>query len=86
MTQANSKNKRLVGLFLLGVLFFNYPLLSLFNHHSSVFGIPILYFYIFSVWTSLIAMMIVITTCTGKGKKNKQVETGTTGEIGTEKP
>ncbi len=38
--------QRLVGLFLLGCMLFNYPLLSLFNHPvSQVFGIPLLYAY-----------------------------------------
>ena len=62
MTRENKKNKRLVGLFLLGFLFFNYPLLSLFNLRSYVVGIPLLYLYIFSAWTVLIVMMIITTT------------------------
>jgi len=62
MPQNTDKNKRLVSLFLLGAVFFNYPLLSLFNHKSYVLGVPILYLYIFSLWLLMIVLMIVITT------------------------
>ncbi|HRE77963.1 MAG TPA: hypothetical protein PLL09_09065 [Flavobacterium sp.] len=30
---------------------FNFPILLLFNKSEAIFGIPIIYFYIFSVWT-----------------------------------
>ena len=62
MPQNTDKNKRLVSLFLLGAVFFNYPLLSLFNHKSYVLGFPILYLYIFSLWLLMIVLMIFITT------------------------
>jgi len=62
MPQNTDKNKRLVSLFLLGAVFFNFPLLSLFNHKSYVLGFPILYLYIFSLWLLMIVLMIVITT------------------------
>ena len=51
--------QRLVALFLLGCLLFSYPLLSLFNVGGTVAGIPILYAYLFGVWTALIALMIL---------------------------
>ena len=47
MTPKARKNKRLVGLFLLGCLLFNYPLLSLFNLETMILGIPLLFFYIY---------------------------------------
>ena len=62
MPQNTDKNKRLVSLFLLGAVFFNYPLLSLFNHQSYVLGFPILYLYVFSLWLLMIVLMIFITT------------------------
>ena len=61
MPHNTDKNKRLVSLFLLGAILFNYPLLSIFNHKSYVLGFPILYLYIFSLWLLMIVMMIVIT-------------------------
>ena len=62
MPQNVDKNKRLVSLFLLGAVFFNYPLLSIFNHKAYVLGFPVLYLYIFSLWCLMIVIMIVITT------------------------
>ncbi|MCG6912246.1 MAG: hypothetical protein LJE94_19305 [Deltaproteobacteria bacterium] len=59
---SGEKNKRLVGLFLLGVLFFNFPLLSLFNHKSYVLGFPLLYLYIFGVWVLMIVLMMFTTS------------------------
>ena len=37
----DASQQRLAALFLLGVLLFNYPVLSLFNKATSPFGIPI---------------------------------------------
>ena len=51
----NIVGQRLIALFLLGVILFNYPLLYLFNQSHEVAGIPILYTYIFIVWALLIA-------------------------------
>jgi len=52
--------QRLVALFVLGCLLFSYPLLSLFNTGGVIFGIPVLYAYLFSVWAALIALMILV--------------------------
>lgn len=53
-------NQRLVALFLLGCLLFNYPLLSLFNNPAEIFGIPLLYAYLFVAWGLLIALMALV--------------------------
>jgi hypothetical protein len=55
------KGPRLVAAFLLGVLLFNYPLLALFNRDVSVFGIPLLYAYIFLAWSLLIGLLALVT-------------------------
>jgi len=52
--------QRLVALFVLGCLLFSFPLLSLFNTGGTVFGIPVLYAYLFGVWVGLIALMILV--------------------------
>ena len=52
--------QRLVALFVLGCLLFSFPLLSLFNSGGTVFGIPVLYAYLFGVWVGLIALMILV--------------------------
>ena len=60
MMRPNLKGQRLVALFLLGVLLFNYPLLNLFASHVMVFGIPVLYAYVFAVWALLIGAMALV--------------------------
>ncbi len=52
--------QRLVALFVLGCLLFSYPLLSLFNGGGTVFGIPVLYAYLFGAWAALIALLILV--------------------------
>jgi hypothetical protein len=51
---------RLVALFLAGVLAFGYPLLSLFNVPETVFGVPVLYAYLFGSWAILIALLAAL--------------------------
>jgi len=57
MFKQNAKGQRLVAAFLLGNLLFNYPLLALFNRADAVFGIPILYLYVFGAWALLIVLL-----------------------------
>jgi hypothetical protein len=49
----------LVALFLLGLLVFAPPLLTIFNKATRIFGIPALYLYLFAVWAALIALVAV---------------------------
>lgn len=60
MRKRNLKNQRLVVLFLLGCLIFNYPLLALFNTPQTFLGIPLLYVYVFCAWVLLIGLTILI--------------------------
>jgi hypothetical protein len=50
-----------MGLFLLGCVLFNYPILTLFNLRVALFGIPLLYLYLFAVWTVIILAIMLIT-------------------------
>jgi hypothetical protein len=52
-----ARGARLAGLFMLGCLLFNYPLLALFNVHATFLGVPVLYAYIFFAWALLIALV-----------------------------
>ena len=52
--------QKLLAAFLLGCLLFNYPLLYLFHGPTTVFGIPLLYLYLFGAWAGLIALMAAI--------------------------
>jgi len=57
MDVARLKEQRLVALFMLGCVLFNYPFLAIFNVPAAVLGIPVLYAYIFVAWALLIALM-----------------------------
>ena len=61
MINRKSKTGRLVALFLLGNVLFNYPILTIFNLKLIFFGIPLLYLYIFTVWSALIIAIIYVT-------------------------
>ena len=60
MPQHEQRGQRLIALFVLGCLLFNYPLLSLFNVAAEVLGVPVLYAYIFAAWALLVALMALV--------------------------
>ena len=60
MTDPETRGQRFVALCVLGIVLFNYPVLALFNVPGTLFGIPILYAYIFLAWAALIGLMALI--------------------------
>jgi len=68
MISETTRTKRLIGLFLLGYLLFNHPIISLFNLPHMVVGIPLLYAYIFAVWVLLIVLMALIVSANQKSQ------------------
>lgn len=64
MINRGMKRRRLVGIFLLGLVLCSYPVLSVFNRQITVFGLPLLYLYLFSAWALLI-VLIILTTWAG---------------------
>ena len=54
------KGQRLIAIFLLGCLLLNYPLFSLFAGPAQLFGVPLLYLYVFFVWAVVIALMAMV--------------------------
>jgi hypothetical protein len=60
MYRARLVAQRLVAVFLLGALLFNFPFIALFNGAGEVFGIPILYAYVFGVWLALIILVALV--------------------------
>lgn len=54
------KGQQLTALFFVGCLLFNFPLLSLFSKDGMLFGLPILYLYIFLIWFLLICLITAI--------------------------
>jgi len=56
--QAQSRGRELlIALFLLAVLLLTPPLLIIFNQPTRLFGVPLLYLYLFVVWAVLIALV-----------------------------
>jgi len=60
LNPAAGKKRALISIFLIGAVLFNYPVLSLFNLNLIVYGIPLLYLYLFSVWGIIIALMAAV--------------------------
>ena len=54
-------SRRLFGIFLLGCVLYNYPILSIFNLETFMLGIPLLYLYLLSVWLLLILLIVFVT-------------------------
>ena len=52
--------ERLGLLFLLGVLLVNFPILAIFHQPQTLGGIPVLYLYLFGVWTAGIVAVFVL--------------------------
>lgn len=59
MNKQNVKGERLIALFMLGNVLFNYPLLALFNQPVMPGGMPLLYLYVFGAWAALIALLAI---------------------------
>ena len=59
MPGSGQRRERLAALFFLGVVLFNPPLLELFDGgaDSTVFGVPLLYAYLFFAWAVVIALI-----------------------------
>jgi hypothetical protein len=57
MRRSSKTGQRLFAVFLVGAVLLDYPLLSLFSRPTDVAAIPLLYAYVFGVWTLLIALM-----------------------------
>ena len=57
MQDPQDRAQRMIALCMLGCVLFNFPVLALFNVSGSVFGVPVLYAYIFIAWALLIALM-----------------------------
>jgi hypothetical protein len=50
----------IVILFIIGALALNYPVLGLFDRSEALFGIPLLYFYLYLMWLTLIILLIAV--------------------------
>jgi len=59
MAASGSSRERRLALFVLGLLIFNPPILSIFSNDGYVAGIPVLYAYLFLGWAVFIALLFV---------------------------
>ncbi|MCX7960410.1 MAG: hypothetical protein N2653_02390 [Burkholderiales bacterium] len=57
MQSPDPRSQRMIALCMLGCVLFNFPVLALFNVPATLFGVPLLYAYIFLAWGLLIALM-----------------------------
>lgn len=57
MQRSRLTGQRLVAVFLVGCILFNYPILALFDRTASVAGLPLVFAYLFAVWAGLILLM-----------------------------
>jgi hypothetical protein len=60
MDDVERKGQRLVACCMLGMVLFNFPILALFNVAGTLFGVPLLYAYIFLAWAGLIGLMALL--------------------------
>jgi hypothetical protein len=54
------RGQRLAVVFVVGLLVFNYPLMSLASTDTTLFGIPVLYLYLFGSWALIVGTMALI--------------------------
>jgi len=60
MPESKQQNERLIVMFIIGLISLNYPLLSLFSKVKLIFGIPVLYLYLFVFWIIFIVCIAII--------------------------
>jgi hypothetical protein len=51
------RGARLVAAAALGALLFGYPMMAVFNAPATVFGVPVLWAYLFLAWATVIAVV-----------------------------
>ena len=54
------RGKRLIAVFLLGLVALNFPLLAVAEAGRPLFGLPPLFAYLFGVWAGLILLLALI--------------------------
>lgn len=52
-----SKQSKLIGLSILALVMFNFPLLSVFSRPATIGGIPSIFIYLFLAWLGIIFVM-----------------------------
>ncbi len=65
-----SKQSKLIGLFILALVLFNFPLLGIFTRSSFIGGIPSVFVYLFVAWLAII--LIMRQNIESRSKKDKK--------------
>lgn len=61
MSDPEIRSERTLALFLLGMVALSPPLLAIFATDAFVFGVPLLYGYLFGVWVAMIALLALVS-------------------------
>ena len=83
MSRPSVTGEGLFFLFLLGVFLFNPPLLSIFDLPLQVFGVPLLYLYLFTCWAALLLLVAFIIEKGGDTQEAQESHEEAAGEDGT---
>ncbi|MBF0603567.1 MAG: hypothetical protein HQL07_07720 [Nitrospirae bacterium] len=60
MSVNKKRRDRLVALTIFGVIAFNYPLLAIFDRRETVFGVPLVFCYLFGFWLLFVIVTALI--------------------------
>ncbi len=82
MSRPSVTGEGLFFLFLLGVFLFNPPLLAIFDLPLQVFGVPLLYIYLFSCWGVLLLLVAFIIERGGDAQEIQESREEAAGEDG----
>jgi hypothetical protein len=82
MSRSSVTGEGLFFLFLLGVFLFNPPLLSIFDIPRQLFGVPLLYLYLFTCWGALLVMVAFIIEKGGDAQEAQESREEAAGEDG----
>ncbi|MEI8395195.1 MAG: hypothetical protein WCF85_10695 [Rhodospirillaceae bacterium] len=66
------RNDRLIALFLFGLVAISPPILRVFGSSASLFGLPLLFVYIFAVWLLIVVLVALDIERTEKTEKLKE--------------
>ena len=71
MDSKNRKSMQMVGVFFLGCVLFNYPIMTLFNIDAFIMELPLFYVCLFTGWAIIILLILLITEARQKQKSPK---------------
>lgn len=60
---------RLFGLFLIGSIFFNYPIITLFDLPDKIYKVPLLIWFLFVTWSIIIGIAFFFVEISERKRK-----------------